>query len=300
MDFSHQLFLLALVIPLVVACIDPTYQHCGQNFTDNSILRQHINRVIISMVDTTPERVYAISWVSDDRSNSVYGLTRCRGDIGPKACSDCIVAASQDLQEFCPDTSASRIWHDLCFLRYDTTNFLGTIDNSDLKGWRSDNPTYQHCGQNFTGNSILQDNINKTIYSMIANTPDSGYAVSTIDNGSNTVYGLARCRRDIGPKACSDCIVVASQDLRAICPETSASHIWRDLCFLRYEITNFLETIDNSYLKGRRSTKEAELVPLNPRVETPPLSSCDNLSCEAYCEKEGRIGFCSFGGCTCI
>ncbi|KAK8960392.1 hypothetical protein KSP40_PGU011646 [Platanthera guangdongensis] len=134
------------------------------------------------------------------------------------------------------------------------------------------NPTYQHCGQNFTGNSILQDNINKTIYSMIANTPDSGYAVSTIGNGSNTVYGLARCRRDIGPKACSDCIVVASQDLRAICPETSASHIWRDLCFLRYEITNFLETIDNSYLKGRRSTKEAELVPLNPRVETPPLS----------------------------
>ncbi|KAK8960295.1 hypothetical protein KSP40_PGU007998 [Platanthera guangdongensis] len=120
------------------------------------------------------------------------------------------------------------------------------------------NPTYQHCGQNFTGNSILQDNINKTIYSMIANTPDSGYAVSTIDNGSNTVYGLARCRRDIGPKACSDCIVVASQDLRAICPETSASHIWRDLCFLRYEITNFLETIDNSYLKGRRSTKEAD------------------------------------------
>ncbi|KAK8960390.1 hypothetical protein KSP40_PGU011644 [Platanthera guangdongensis] len=95
-------------------------------------------------------------------------------------------------------------------------------------------------------------------FSLIANTPDTGYAISTVGNGSNTVYGLTRCRGDVGRKACFDCIVAASQDLQAICRGTSASRIWYEFCFLRYETTNFLGTVDNSDVLSWGSTKAEE------------------------------------------
>ncbi|KAK8946406.1 hypothetical protein KSP39_PZI006851 [Platanthera zijinensis] len=252
MDFSHQLFLLALLLPLV-ACIDPTYHHCGQNFTDNSILRQHINGVIIGMVDTTRERGYAIFSVNDG-SNSVFGLTWCRGDIGPKACSDCIIAASQDLQEFCPNTSASRIWHDLCFLRYDTTLFLGTIDNSDMKGWRSEKEAEDPVKFSMAVLQLL--NWVKTGTAAAKN--EFGMGKRSFNyNASITIYGMAQCTRDLQGITCMQCLEELTSVMIKYCTTTEGCLYMSSSCLLRFEIYNFLF---------------ASTIPTYPEVDAPAPS----------------------------
>ncbi|KAK8946403.1 Cysteine-rich receptor-like protein kinase 29 [Platanthera zijinensis] len=252
MDFSHHLFLLALLLPLA-ACIDPIYQHCGQNFTDNSILQVNINKAVYSMITNTPDSGYSISTIGNG-SNTVYGLTRCRGDIGPKACSDCISAASQDLQEFCPSTSASRIWHDLCFLRYDTTNFLGTIDNSDARGWRSGKEMEDPIKFSMAVTQLL--NWVKTGAAVGNN--KFGMGKRSIDSSSSlTIYGMAQCTHDLQETTCLQCLEGLTGLMIKYCTIRDGCHYMSSSCLLRFESSNFIL---------------ASTIPTYPEVDAPTPS----------------------------
>ncbi|KAK8947265.1 Cysteine-rich receptor-like protein kinase 5 [Platanthera zijinensis] len=235
MEFSHQLFFLALLLPLA-ACINPTYQHCGQNFTDNSVLQDNINKTIYSLIANTPDTGYAISTVGDD-SNTVYGLTRCRGDIGRKACSDCIVAASQDLQAICPGTSASRIWYEFCFLRYQTTKFFGTIDNSDVEGWVSSKAEEDPNKFNMAVLQLL--NWVKTSAAAGSNKFGMGKRSFNID-ASITIYGMAQCTGDLQGIMCMQCLEELTSRVINFCANTNGCFYMSSSCLLRFETYNFL------------------------------------------------------------
>ncbi|KAK8946720.1 hypothetical protein KSP39_PZI006855 [Platanthera zijinensis] len=235
MEFSHQLFFLALLLPLV-ACTDPIYRHCIQNFTDNSVLQENINKTIYSLIANTPDAGYAISTVGSG-SNTVYGLTRCRGDIGRKACSDCIVAASQDLQASCHDTSASRIWYEFCFLRYETTKFLGAVDNSDLVGWGSSNAAEDPKQFNLVVLPLL--NWVKTGAAAGSNKFGMGKRSFNID-ASITFYGMAQCTEDLQGITCMQCLEELTSRLINFCANRNGCYYMSSSCLLRFETYNFL------------------------------------------------------------
>ncbi|KAK8960294.1 hypothetical protein KSP40_PGU007999 [Platanthera guangdongensis] len=236
MEFSHKLFFLALLLPLV-ACTDPIYRHCVQNFTDNSILQDNIDKTIYSLIANTPDTGYAISTVGNG-SNTVYGLTRCRGDVGRKACFDCIVAASQDLQAICRGTSASRIWYEFCFLRYETTNFLGTVDNSDVLSWGS-TKAEEDPKQFNTAVMQLLNWVKTGAAAAGSNKFGMGKRSFNVD-ASITIYGMAQCTEDLQGIPCMQCLEELTSRLVIFCANRNGCFYMSSSCLLRFEIYNFL------------------------------------------------------------
>ncbi|KAI4298628.1 hypothetical protein L6164_032163 [Bauhinia variegata] len=65
-------------------------------------------------------------------SDTVYGLFMCRGDVPPDLCRECVVNATQRLENtsslVCPFGKGAIIWYDECFVRYSNRNFFSTVD----------------------------------------------------------------------------------------------------------------------------------------------------------------------------
>ncbi|KAI0527523.1 hypothetical protein KFK09_003127 [Dendrobium nobile] len=113
----------------------------------------------------------------------------------------------------------------------------------------------KECGKNFTNNDNLQANINNTIFDLVTNTSAYGFANSSHGSGSNTVYGVAECRGDVGVQTCSECIANAAQQIQTTCLNAAESGIWYQHCFLRYINSNFTGQADMNVVAMWYSTE---------------------------------------------
>ncbi|KAL0911700.1 hypothetical protein M5K25_019859 [Dendrobium thyrsiflorum] len=106
------------------------------------------------------------------------------------------------------------------------------------------------CNKNFTNNNnILKINIKNTISSLVANTYNNTYAISSYGIGYNTIYGLFQCRGDASYELCSSCITNATHQIRTSCPYSAESRVWYEFCFLRYDNYKFFGQADSSYTR---------------------------------------------------
>ncbi|XP_020585478.1 cysteine-rich repeat secretory protein 55-like [Phalaenopsis equestris] len=99
----------------------------------------------------------------------------------------------------------------------------------------------QQCEKNFTGNNLLQTNINNLLLDLVGKTSLQGYAISSSASDScETVYGVTLCQGDQSRKACSACITKAAQKIRSSCPNAAQIHTWHEDCYLHYDTENFI------------------------------------------------------------
>ncbi|XP_020582990.1 uncharacterized protein LOC110026410 [Phalaenopsis equestris] len=332
-----------------------------KNFGDHE-LEMNVNRVLSNMVQKIRHspNYYAFDVARSD-SNAIYGHAQCRGDITRKNCSACVLEATRRIKKDCPFFSRAEIWYDLCFLRYDSTNFLKGVVKGPVHGWIAENAVFywkyeseyvgtvkkvltmatmkamtasnrfgamagldllnhitifgmvqctgdlqplecnycinlltkaimsdnilRSCGggtgpycqllaaslfgkcapqyrrfpvrdcdilfKNF-GDHELEMNINRVLSNIVQKIRHSPnyYAFHIARSDSNAIYGHAQCRGDIKQKNCSACVSKATRRIKKDCPFFSRAEIWYDLCFLRYDSTNFLKGVVGSPIHG--------------------------------------------------
>ncbi|KAK8918929.1 Cysteine-rich repeat secretory protein 1 [Platanthera zijinensis] len=109
------------------------------------------------------------------------------------------------------------------------------------------------CGENFTGNAILQGNINSVLLNLVANTSAYGFANSSYGTGADTVYGLSECREGANAQACSACVSEAALNAHTSCPNSADLSVWHHSCYLRYSNKSFIGQPDSAYVGVWRS-----------------------------------------------
>ncbi|KAH0457428.1 hypothetical protein IEQ34_012743 [Dendrobium chrysotoxum] len=104
-----------------------------------------------------------------------------------------------------------------------------------------ENFSVHSCAKNITDNIDLQARIIGVLYHLMEVTPATGFASSSFSSsGDSTLYALAQCRGDANTDLCRKCIKDSGKVLHANCSNQAQAYIWYDLCFVRYDIVNFL------------------------------------------------------------
>ncbi|KAK8918926.1 Cysteine-rich repeat secretory protein 38 [Platanthera zijinensis] len=113
------------------------------------------------------------------------------------------------------------------------------------------------CEANFTGNAILQGNINTLLLDLEAKTSARGFANSSRGAGNDTVYGISECREDATAEKCAACMAEAVLQAYTSCPNSAESYVWHHSCFLRYANREFFGQADSGRVGAWSSTVKA-------------------------------------------
>lgn len=108
----------------------------------------------------------------------------------------------------------------------------------------------KYCNKNtiISSSSPISANIDHLLADVVTKFMQGAtFVEASYGDGNDTVYGLAQCRGDVGPKDCLACIQDAAQQVRKLCPKQSDARIWYDYCFLRYTQEPFYGNVDTSY-----------------------------------------------------
>jgi hypothetical protein len=135
-------------------------------------------------------------------NSTVYGLVRCRGDLGSADCKHCAATAKAKLVQKCNDTSGF-INLNGCFLRYDSFNFYNDSSYSTRnvvcsKGNASDPEQFTNDAE-----ARLANTSNRAAESPKLFAADSRYDVYS---PSYQIYSTAQCNRDMSRHSCNECL----------------------------------------------------------------------------------------------
>lgn len=235
MEFSHLLFLLFALLPLVHS-YNSIYQFCSQNITKNDIWLDNRDAGLKAIMAKTPSSGYSISAAGND-IKAFYSLAQCRGDIGPQDCSDCINVAVKQVRGMCSVSESVVILLDMCFLRYEPTNFFGRVDVTEYKGW-----------------VVLREVENLTVFKAavwpLLNWVKAGAATASnmfgmgkrslvYDGSDMTIYGMAQCTPDLHGITCMECLENMSALMDSYCDNTDGCLLMCSSCVMRFGINNF-------------------------------------------------------------
>ncbi|KAI3964119.1 hypothetical protein MKW92_005230 [Papaver armeniacum] len=218
--FSYHLiftFSLLLIFTYVNA-EDPWWSFCNDNKKINSTkVSSNIDHLLPNLVSQTSTQGYiSLPGSGNDR---VYGLAQCRGDVlNTKECSK----------------SDARILYEFCFLRYDTSKFVGELDTSNgLIYWNVENVT----GDTAVFEKVLGDLTDKATREALDRRNRIGFGKGQIKlSPFETLYTLVQCTRDLSKLACSQCLATAVGNYAGYCKDKKGCRAIYSSCFVRYEL----------------------------------------------------------------
>ncbi|XP_028776276.1 cysteine-rich receptor-like protein kinase 10 [Neltuma alba] len=176
-----------------------------------------------------------------NKSDTVYGLFMCRGDVPLKLCNECIVEGIVKLNDTCPSSKEAIIWYDKCMLRYSNRSFFSTLDTQ---------PIYAVTGGYTLGtqtegfNRLLANTLNSLVAATLNSSPHAGvknFATKTEFSSSEltTLYTLAQCTPILSSQDCEKCLGVALQNITSCCLERKGGQVMNPSCNLRFESYRF-------------------------------------------------------------
>ncbi|KAI0498284.1 hypothetical protein KFK09_021525 [Dendrobium nobile] len=239
---SLLLHLLPLLLLPLALSDDPITHYCGGNTFTNSTnpLQANINFVLSDLEKRTPQSGFAIS-SHGHLATTIYGLTRCRGDLSPDICSSCITAAAAQLPSLCPNRTDARIWYEYCFLRYDSDDFLGKSDTSyAVIVYNVENAT-----DPVRFNEAVKELMGRVDEAAVRSSKRFGWGVTAFTENV-TVRGMAQCTRDLSPESCRECLESAVGLFPDYCSYRKGCRVLYSSCVVRYEIYEFLFKTDSS------------------------------------------------------
>ncbi|XP_039691126.1 putative cysteine-rich receptor-like protein kinase 9 [Medicago truncatula] len=256
MAYSKILFFSILIRFLCFATIkaeDSTflYSFCSSNLTTTNSTYQINTRTLLSSLSseaTVNTEFYNTTVTGVNRTDSVYGLFMCRGDVSSQICVECIVHATKKLSLDCPLSKQAVIYYDECNVRYSYNYFFSTVDTSPM--YRDINITY--TDQNLYIMTLLNQ-FSKLAY-------ETGYSVERYMTNSlklydeQNLYSLGQCTRDLSSEDCTSCLKDVIN--RAI-PWSKLSNVRGRIiypsCNLRFELFQFYMEGDEALPPGSPS-----------------------------------------------
>ncbi|XP_042520786.1 cysteine-rich repeat secretory protein 38-like [Macadamia integrifolia] len=229
-----RLLSLALLLQVVLGA-DPLYHFCSnsKNYTSNGTYETNLNKLMDSLYYSVPPTGFGLDSVGKD-PNRVYGLGLCRGDVSSSDCKSCIADANPELRKRCPNDKEAIIWYDYCLLKYSYDNFFGKINTRNIfylwNPYNAIDPT--------TFNSKVRELLNQTTQACHSS---KLYATGElVVDGSEKLYGLAQCTRDLSKAQCMKCLDDAISDLPYCCDGKQGGRVIGGSCNFRYELYSFV------------------------------------------------------------
>ncbi|KAJ0867252.1 putative Gnk2-like domain-containing protein [Helianthus annuus] len=237
---SPQTLLLSfLMFPLFFHLSTPAtdtfiYGGCSQShFTPGSPYESNVNSVLTSLVNSAAFASFnnfKISVPGSTQSDIVYGLFQCRGDLTTSVCRDCVAHAVSRLGVICPGSSGGAMQLDGCFVKFDSSAFLGVEDKTEV---------FKKCGPSVGYNSDSLGRRDAVLAYMAAN--GQYFRVG----GSGSVQGVGQCVQDLSLSECQDCLEEASGRLKSECGTSAWGDMYLGKCYMRYSERGFHSRSDD-------------------------------------------------------
>lgn len=201
------------------------YAGCSQEkFQPSSPFESTINSFLTSVVSSSSQtglyNTFTLGNSSPTPSDTtIYGLYQCRGDLRPSDCTSCIQSAVTQIGLICPYSYGATLQLEGCYVRYEKFNFLGKPDTTVM---------YKRCSRSSSNDPEFfhrRDDVLATLQGAV-----DGFRVSS----SGSVQGFGQCLGDLSPNDCSSCLTEAVKELKTLCGQAAAAHIFLAKCYAEY------------------------------------------------------------------
>ncbi|XP_076948516.1 plasmodesmata-located protein 6-like [Bidens hawaiensis] len=211
------------------------YGGCSQTrFTPGSPYESNVNSVLTSLVNSaafSSFNNFKVSVPGSTQSDIVYGLFQCRGDLTTSACRDCVAHAVSRLGVICPESTGGAMQLDGCFVKFDSSSFLGVEDKTEV---------FKKCGPSVGYNSDIISRRDGVLAYMAA-----GNGQYFRVGGSGSVQGVAQCVQDLSLSECQDCLSEAGGRLKSDCGAAAWGDMYLGKCYVRYSERGFHSRSDD-------------------------------------------------------
>ncbi|XP_010692196.2 plasmodesmata-located protein 8 [Beta vulgaris subsp. vulgaris] len=202
------------------------YAGCSQDkFQPSSPFESTINSFLTSVVSSSSQTgLYNTFTLGNSSPNtpsdtSIFGLYQCRGDLNPADCTSCIKSAVTQIGLICPYSYGATLQLEGCYVRYERYNFLGKPDSTVM---------YKRCSRS-TSNDVEFFRRRDDVLGTIQGASD-GFRVSS----SGSIQGFGQCSGDLSSSDCSSCLSEAVKELKALCGQAAAAHVFLGKCYAEY------------------------------------------------------------------
>ncbi|KAI9123784.1 hypothetical protein K1719_005084 [Acacia pycnantha] len=177
-----------------------------------------------------------------NKSNTVYGLFMCRGDVSLQLCNECVNDGIKQIKDWCSSSKEAIIWYDMCMLRYSNRSFFSTLDTQPIhtkSGVDVDMPQNQKDGFN----RLLANTLSDLVIATLNSTPTGAknFATKTEFSPSElrTLYTLAQCTPNLNSQDCRKCLLDAREQISLCCQGKEGGQVMNPSCNLRFELYRF-------------------------------------------------------------
>lgn len=125
----------------------------------------------------------------------------------------------------CPGSIGGAIQLDGCFVKYESTPFLGVEDKTEV---------FKKCGPSVGYNSDILTRRDAVLAYMVA-----GNGQYFRVGGSGSVQGVAQCVQDLSLSECQDCLSEAGGRLKSGCGTSAWGDMYLGKCYVRYSEHGF-------------------------------------------------------------
>nr|DAD20632.1 TPA_asm: hypothetical protein HUJ06_022095 [Nelumbo nucifera] len=221
-----------------------TYHFCfGGNYTSNSTYQTNLNLLLSSLSSNAALQNGFYNTTAGLNPDIAYGLFLCEGDVTSEVCQNCVITASKEIMQRCPNKKEAIIWYDLCLLRYSNQSIFSTMQQ--IPGVSLLNINNITNPDRF--NQILGDLMNSLVR-RAALDPSTGMFATGEANFTSflKIYGLVQCTPDISDTDCNICLTGAVSDIPRCCNGKQGGRVLRPSCYIRYEIYPFYQLKPNA------------------------------------------------------
>ncbi|XP_057949277.1 cysteine-rich repeat secretory protein 38-like [Malania oleifera] len=233
---SSLLFLSFALLFRTLLGADSLFHYCpssSDNFTANGAYETNLNALLGALYYKAPPTGFGLDYIGSSPDH-VNGLALCRGDVPSADCKSCVALASGELRRLCPYNKRSSIWYDNCFVRYSNEDFFGKIDNEiRVFMWNTQNVSYPTYFNQKTRELLGQLSEEASVAPRMFATGESEL------DGSQKLYGLVQCTRDLSIEACKQCLDGAVGELPNCCDGKQGGRVLGGSCSIRYEVYPF-------------------------------------------------------------
>ncbi|VVB10328.1 unnamed protein product [Arabis nemorensis] len=225
-------------------------------YSKNSIYYSNLKSLLSSLSST--DRVFSIgfySTVAGQSPDAVYGLFKCRGDMSPEVCHNCVDFIAKDIRSRCPERKQGIIWYDQCMLRYADQNFF--LDSSLQNGTTGlvlANTSKISVSQQDRFSDLVLSTLNKAA-TEAQNSSRKLNARKANFTAFQTLYVMVQCTPDLQGQDCLRCL---QHIITQLPTNRTGASLMVPSCSLRYELYPFYNST------ALRSTQ-----PLSPPISFP-------------------------------
>ncbi|KAF3336600.1 Cysteine-rich repeat secretory protein 38 [Carex littledalei] len=173
-------------------------------------------------------------------ADRMYGLAICYADGNLTTCNSCLSTVASNITTDCPDSKVASSWLDTgpCFIRYSNENFFSVADTTSSLIM---NP------YNFSDHELFGNARNTLFDKLIAKTNASANMMASGEesvNGTDTLYGLLQCTRDLNHQECYKCLSTLINILQppSLYAYSLGVRFFGFSCYVHYEMHPFMLT----------------------------------------------------------